>query len=216
MMCVACHKATNADMITRYQSTKHAAAKPADDATPLDIYRRSVGFTSADNKYWEVGVGCQDCHGSGVAHLKAAAADKPTTIVRPSKLDTPKKKLSLCGRCHGDYTVNGKPFAEGFKPGDDLFAMEGFKLNDVTTPAPFQQLNDFMGSKHAANDVTCINCHTSHEPFVEGTKQLRKAVPDLCLECHTTQHKCTVVNPPADATCVSCHMPGGRHTFKTK
>jgi predicted CXXCH cytochrome family protein len=135
--------------------------------------------------------------------------------VLPLALETPKQKLSLCGRCHGDYTVNDKPFAEGLEPGGDLFALPGFKLNEITTPGPFQQLNELESSKHGEHDVTCLSCHTSHETTA-AAPQLRKAVPDLCLECHTDAHKCTVAADKVTegATCATCHMPGGRHIFK--
>lgn len=217
-MCVACHKATNKDMVARYQATKHGTAVPAADMTPRDIYRRSVGFVSADNSYAEAGVGCQTCHGPGSAHMKGKTPDeKKAAILLPSALKTPQQKLSLCGRCHGEYTADGKPFAEGFKPGDDLFALPGFKLTEITTPGPMQQLNELEGSKHGANDVTCLTCHTSHETMA-AAPQLRKAVPDLCLDCHKDNHPCTVAADkiPAGANCATCHMPDGRHTFKVQ
>jgi predicted CXXCH cytochrome family protein len=212
-MCLACHKSTHKELVERYLTTKHAQATLTAEMKPVDIYRRSVGFKSADNSYFEAGVGCQTCHGPGSAHMKGRTPEeKRAAIVMPTELKTQAQKLSVCGRCHGDYTVDGKPFAEGLKPGEDLFALPTFKLNAVTTPGPFQQLNDFMGSKHATHDVTCLTCHTSHEAF-GGKPQLRKAVPDLCLDCHKDVHK----DMAADklAACATCHMPGGRHLFKT-
>ncbi len=215
-MCIACHKGRNPGLLEHYQSTKHSQAVPEADMAPVDIYRRSVGFHSADNSYYEKGVGCQSCHAPGGPHLKSRTDDeKKTTMRRVDSLEKPTQKLSVCGRCHGDYTVNGKPFAEDFKVGDDLFAIEGFKLNEITTPGPFQELDELESSEHGAHDVTCINCHTSHEDM-QGKPQLRQAVPDLCLQCHGEAHKCTV---PADQvkagdTCATCHMPHGRHVFK--
>ena len=214
-MCIACHKGRNPGLVDRYQGTKHAQVTPADGMAPVDIYRRSVGFHSADNSYYQAGVGCQDCHEPGGAHLKAHGDDeKRATMKRVDALEKPSQKLSVCGRCHGDYTVNGKPFAENFNIGDDLFAMDGFKLNPVTTPGPFQELNDLQSSKHGANNVTCITCHTSHED-IQAAPQLRKPVPDLCLQCHAKVHNGAgkPAGAPDTATCTTCHMPGGRHTF---
>lgn len=209
-MCVACHKATNKDLVERYQATKHATAKPADGALPAEIYRHVVGFNAADNTYSEAGVGCQACHGPGSDHTKAKAdEEKNAAIVRPQELKTAAQKTSLCGRCHGDYTVGGNPFSADFRAGDDLFAMEGFKLNEVTTPSTFTILNDFMGSKHSEKDVTCITCHAPHGA-AEGEHNLRKKMPDLCLDCHAEAHKGT---EQATQDCKTCHMPGGRHIF---
>jgi len=133
---------------------------------------------------------------------------------RIDELETPRQKLSVCGRCHGEYTVGDQPFAAEFKTGDDLFAREDFKLAEITTPGPFQQLNELESSKHGEHDVTCITCHTSHEE-TEAKPQLRQAMPELCLQCHGEEHPCTVAPEqiPEGATCATCHMPEGRHVF---
>ena len=217
-MCIACHKSKDGPTIERYQETKHAKAAPAEGMSPVDIYRRTTGFKSADNSYYEKGIGCQACHGPGSAHLKAKTdEEKKAALRRVDRLEKPTQKLSVCGRCHGQYTIGDKPFAEGFKIGDDLYAMEGFKLAEITEPGPFQQLNELAASKHGEKDVTCVTCHTSHEP-IAAAPQLRQKMPDLCLQCHGDAHKCTVKPEeiPAGATCATCatcHMPGGRHIF---
>lgn len=123
-MCLACHKGRNPGLADRYLATKHSQAVPGEDMTPLDIYRRSVGFKSADNSFYEKGVGCQSCHAPGGAHLKAKGdEEKKATMQRMDALEKPTQKLSVCGRCHGQYTIDGKPFAEGFKIGDDRSVM---------------------------------------------------------------------------------------------
>ena len=226
-MCIACHKGLNKELVERFQATKHYKVGQKDDngeppklaeMKPAEIYRRSVGFNPEDNSFVDPGVGCQSCHGAGSLHLKAKGdEEKRATMKRPDKLDTPHKKLSVCGRCHGQYTIGDKPFAADYKFGDDLFAIEGFKLTEVTQPGPFQQLNEFMASKHGEKDVTCVTCHTAHET-TEAKPQLRKPVPDLCLQCHAQEHKCTVAADKVKAgdTCATCHMAGGRHTFKAQ
>lgn len=215
MLCLACHKARDKESIERYQATKHAQVELTDDMKPVDVYRRTVGFKPADNTYYEKGIGCQACHGAGSAHTKSKPEDKKATMKRIDQLETPRQKLSVCGRCHGQYTIGDQPFAADFKTGDDLWKMEGFKLAEITEPGPFQQLNELEASKHGEHDVTCITCHTSHEPMA-GKPQLKQAMPDLCLKCHGEAHKCTVTADKVKAgdTCASCHMPGGRHLFK--
>jgi len=217
MLCAACHKALNKDMVARFLETKHAKAQPTKDMAPVDIYRRCVGFNAADNTYLEAGVGCQACHGPGQAHVGAKTENKKATISRADQLKTSNQKLSVCGRCHGTYTVKGQPFAADFKPGDDLFALEGLQLTDTTETGPFTRLNQFMKSKHKDNDVTCLTCHTSHEAMT-GEGQLRKPVPDLCLQCHAQAHQCKLPQDkwPAGSTCATCHMPDKRHDFAAK
>ena len=218
LLCVACHKALNKELVTRFTETKHAKAKPTpaegEEMRPVDVYRRSVGFVPADNSYSEPGVGCQSCHGLGSKHVGAKDEEKAAAIVSVAKLDTPRKKLSVCGRCHGEYTIEGQPFPAKFKPGMDLFEIEGFQLSEITQPGPFQQLNELQASKHMANDVTCVTCHTAHQES-PGEPQLRKPLPDLCLECHADPHAGTAgpAEIPEGMTCATCHMPDGRHVF---
>ena len=95
-MCIACHKGRNPGLVDRYQSTKHAQAVPNEGMAPVDIYRRSVGFKSADNSYYEKGVGCQSCHDPGAAHLKAKGdEEKKATMQRVDALEKPTQKLSV-------------------------------------------------------------------------------------------------------------------------
>lgn len=217
MLCIACHKGMNKALVERFQSTKHAQVAPTDDMAPVDVYRRSIGYNPADKTYYDKGVSCQACHGAGSAHTKAKAEDKKTTMVRIDELATPQQKLSVCGRCHGQYTLGEATFDANFKVGDNLFTKEGFKLTEIKQPGPFQQLNELESSKHGEHDVTCITCHTAHED-TEAKPQLRKPVPELCLQCHGTAHQCKVA--PAQIkdgdTCATCHMPGGRHVFQVK
>lgn len=211
--CVACHRSLNPCLPDRYCATKHAQAAPTADMKPVDVYRRSVGYNAADNGYCAAGVGCQDCHGAGSSHLRVGNAYKSSCIVLPSRLNQ-HQVLSLCGRCHGDYTVDGAPFAADFQPGDDLLAMKGFKLNSVTATGSYVVLNDFMASKHAASNVSCLACHTAHGQ-IGGKPELHKAVPELCLGCHKDPHKGSTKAPeiPAGVSCTDCHMPDGSHTF---
>ena len=216
-MCVACHTATHKELVTRFKETKHGKVQLPKDMTdmkPIDIYRRTIGLAADGKTFFEAGVGCQSCHGAGSAHLAAKTDQKKATMPRVDELKTPKQKLSVCGRCHGQYTYKELPYVVNFRPGVDLFALEGFKLAEITEPGPFQQLNELEHSKHGANDITCITCHTAHEEMT-GEHQLRKPVPELCLQCHTEKHPCTVAKDkiPQGATCATCHMPGGRHVF---
>jgi predicted CXXCH cytochrome family protein len=66
--------------------------------------------------------------------------------------------------------------------------------------------------------MAAINCTVCHDPHnAAGTKsQLRKPINDLCLGCHPAikDIKTHAPQAAADATCASCHMPEGQHTFK--
>lgn len=213
-LCLACHKALSKELVARFEETKHSKAEPKDEMSPADIARRSLGFNPQDGSYVAAGIGCQACHGPGAAHVSSKAEDKKATMIKLDELKTPNQKLSVCGRCHGQYTVGGQAFVGDFKPGDDLLALEGFQLAAAAAGGPFSKLNEFMASEHKDNDITCITCHTSHEE-TPADPLLRKKLPDLCLDCHETKNPCKVSPDeyPEGATCATCHMPDRKHTF---
>lgn len=71
------------------------------------------------------------------------------------------------------------------------------------------------GSRHAALDLGCDTCHTTHKTG-EGTSpeffyHLKKASPALCLECHDAKDeslKKAHRNQPFETVdCVTCHDP---------
>jgi predicted CXXCH cytochrome family protein len=71
------------------------------------------------------------------------------------------------------------------------------------------------GSRHAALDMGCDACHTTHktgaEPTLENRFHLTKAAPALCVECHDPKdaalNKAHQNQPFASANCVQCHDP---------
>ncbi|MHB9130087.1 MAG: cytochrome c3 family protein [Armatimonadota bacterium] len=216
--CKLCHKAQYA----AWDKTKHASFKTAcpweADKTkapaPEDVYRHVTGFNPATNTWAEKGVSCEACHGPGSAHMPAPKDQRKATIIMPDDLATPGQKASVCGRCHGQYTVDGKRYAAKFLPGMDLAKMEGIKFDEVQPGKPMQELNELMTSKHYAKGVVCTTCHVSHDPAATAPHQLKKPVTEQCMSCHKD---ITMANhapkAPADATCATCHMPKGAHTF---
>ena len=214
--CKMCHKPQN----TLWAETKHAknaetgCPVPADAGTPTAdmMYRYVTGYNSADGTYAEKGTACESCHGPGSAHFAAKADERKATIVSPENL-TPVQKISLCGSCHGQYTIGDKRYADGFRPGMDLFKIEGFTLDAVVPDKPLQQLNELKTSKHFDNDVVCLSCHVGHgENPLEH--QLRQPIVELCVGCHEDKTMAAhAPTAPAGDTCATCHMPNGAHTF---
>ena len=160
--------------------------------------------------YTEMGVGCEACHGPGSDHT---AGDK-TAIVNPKNLDASKRAM-VCGRCHSvGKDISGKyAFPVNFRPGDDLTKF--FVDAKPTAPGRNQQYSEWLTSKHASMNIGCTNCHDPHGVATTG-KQLKKPINDLCLGCHAGAVKDLATHAPgaaAGATCATCHMPEGQHTF---
>lgn len=71
------------------------------------------------------------------------------------------------------------------------------------------------GSRHAALDMGCETCHTTHKTGQRGRVEfdfyLTKAAPALCLDCHDPKdeslQKAHQKQPFASANCIQCHDP---------
>jgi len=71
------------------------------------------------------------------------------------------------------------------------------------------------GSRHAALDMGCDTCHTTHktgpDPTDENRFHLTKPAPALCLDCHDAKdadlQKAHNNQPFATANCLECHDP---------
>ncbi len=214
--CKMCHS----PVFQAWSATKHGALNKAlpwekDGKLPAAdvIYRHTTGYNPATNTWAEKGIACEACHGPGSEHMKATKATRKDTILNPSKLDTPGKQVSLCGRCHGQYTINGQKYAAQYFPGQDLLLVNDFKLDPVQPNKAMQQMNEMVISKHFAKGMTCLTCHQAHSA-TPAKHNLRKSGSALCQDCH--KEKTMAEHAPkaaADATCSTCHMPNGMHTF---
>ena len=71
------------------------------------------------------------------------------------------------------------------------------------------------GSRHAALDMGCSTCHTTHKTGEAGKREfdyhLTKSTPELCMDCHDVKDASLQKshnNQPFDkADCLSCHDP---------
>ena len=183
---------------------------PSADARTQCVGCHVVGYDPAKFTWAEECVTCEACHGPGSAH---AAGDK-TKIVNPKKLE-PQRAAMICGQCHSKGTDTSKayPFPVGFRPGGDL--TKSFIDANPTAPGRNQQYSELKQSKHYAKNVLCFTCHEPHGVGTTQPRQLRKPIIELCLGCHADKDmKTHAPSAPAGATCATCHMPGGVHTFK--
>lgn len=172
-------------------------------------------------------MGCLSCH--EIRIIKAH--DKKHEDVTRVKLikATP---LSLCLTCHDG--MNGKPGSSKphapvtkncllchdphNSPNKDqlLKPTSGDKDGNLCLKCHTQGLNvPKKGSRHAALDMGCDTCHTTHKigpPDKRDNKfHLTKDAPALCLDCHDPKDeglkKAHHGQPFAQADCLSCHDP---------
>ena len=193
---------------------KAKAWKPrqaADGATQC-VGCHVTNYEPVKKTYTQMGVGCESCHGPGGDHTSTMNKAK---IVNPKNLDMANRNM-VCGQCHSaGKDISGKyAFPVGFRPSDDLTKF--FVDAKPTAPGMNQEYSEFITSKHASNGLGCTTCHNPHGATA-NPHMLVKPINDLCLGCHAAKIKDMKTHAPnaaADATCATCHMENGVHTFK--
>jgi len=133
-------------------------------------------------------------------HADKTAADIKGTVHPPA--------VRNCLACHDPHSTDNKnqllkPASGGEK--------ENLCLDCHKTGTNVPE----KGSRHAALDMGCDTCHTTHktgaEPTQENRFHLTKSAPALCLDCHDAKdadlQKAHQGQPFATAQCTECHDP---------
>ena len=117
----------------------------------------------------EDGIGCEECHGPGAAHLKDPVKE---TI----KID---RTADACGKCHQRGGMGPDPLAKG-----------GFIKHH-------EQINELKAGVH--KDMTCLDCHNPHKRAILAEAKCAECHEDVaksyaknrhglqgtkCIECH--------------------------------
>jgi predicted CXXCH cytochrome family protein len=114
-----------------------------------------------------------------------------------------------CLKCHDPHTsenkFNLKLAAEGQGPKENLC----LTCHRIGMDVPKD------GSRHAALDMGCSTCHTTHKTGEKGNREfdyhLTKATPQLCFDCHDPKdaglQKAHNNQPFDKADCLTCHDP---------
>jgi predicted CXXCH cytochrome family protein len=167
-----------------------------------------------------IAMGCTSCHEirtvKDVTHVKLITAtpyalcftchaDKNAADIK-GKVHPP--AVRDCLKCHDPHTSDNKNQLLKPESGDqkENLCLSCHKIG-VNVPE--------KGSRHAALDMGCDTCHTTHKTGEVGKAEfdfhLTKAPPALCLDCHDPKsadlQKAHQNQPFEKANCVSCHDP---------
>jgi predicted CXXCH cytochrome family protein len=167
-----------------------------------------------------IAMGCLSCHeirvNKDITHVRLITA-VPYKLCLTCHADKDASKIQGhvhqpavrdCLQCHDPHTSDNK--------NQLLKATSGEKKDNLCLTCHMQGTNvPEKGSRHAALDMGCDTCHTTHKTGPEQTMQnqfhLAKASPALCLDCHDAKdaslQKAHHDQPFATANCVSCHDP---------
>lgn len=172
----------------------------------------------------ELAIGCENCHGPGLAHVLATQMGQDTyqghdaSIVNPASL-TPALANNICISCHqtGDVRVlNPGQDYRSFRPGTALDDTMSILMVPPKRESPPQQ--DLLEHYYSMTLSKCyrascerLSCISCHDPHVEpGRAEAPEYFRTKCMACHS-QKPCTLSlqvrehQQPAD-DCAGCHM----------
>jgi predicted CXXCH cytochrome family protein len=187
----------------------------------------STGSDAYTQKWVELNISCESCHGPGKAH-----ADKPKleNIVNPARLSV-ERSMDICLSCHQAGKPPGTDYAwaVGYEAGMDLSKFwQGFEPEAGKKTAEFWengtahknrvQGNTFLQSVMYHSGLQCTNCHESHGSMHTSMTVKDAASNALCLTCHgpgkqvgpSYKNLSEHTHHPALSTgsrCIECHMP---------
>jgi predicted CXXCH cytochrome family protein len=137
----------------------------------------------------ETGVGCENCHGPGQAHLAAAGAhSRDLRIFNPGKLPVA-ERMRPCTQCHAGSSVVEDPMPDDVLISDQVTALKSSEC-----------------WRQSGGEITCTNCHDPHRDAPAPVLVAR--AEKTCLRCHSAAvAKRAALCPVNRVTgCVGCHM----------
>ena len=183
--------------------------EPAGGSVPIPAADPRSGATYIGEK------ACIECHGQENSHFKETLHSKVFRL-------NPKNDVErqVCEACHGPGSLHAKN-------AEDRNLIIGF-TREWGTPVETQTAQcltchsggnrmHWPGSIHAANKLSCSDCHNPMDKL-SGQGLLKKAsISDVCETCHRQQRsefmkRSHMPLPEGKMTCVDCHNPHGSVT----
>lgn len=142
------------------------------------------------------GIGCENCHGPGSAHIEAIQSGKADLAIEGFKNKGATYINEACGKCHRSPDEIGTS-------GLEITMTQRFQPYGLMQSPCFKKSGDVL---------SCLTCHDPHSNASRDPKSYEPA----CLKCHggvapkpgdtTAVHSKTCpVNPKTK--CIGCHMP---------
>jgi predicted CXXCH cytochrome family protein len=189
----------------------------ADSSTCLACHEDK---TKGKSVHSAIAMGCTSCHeirvNKDITRVKLiTTTPQSLCITCHAEKDAAKLKGTVhppavrdCIKCHDPHVSENKN--QLLKP------TTGDKGANLCLDCHNQGVNvPEKGSRHAALDMGCDTCHTTHKVGEKGKQEfdyhLTKAVPALCIDCHDVKDEALIKvhqgQPFGTATCTQCHDP---------
>jgi len=181
-----------------------------------------TGYNPYEERFIEIGVGCENCHGPGGEHVQTKSA---ADIVNPAELDW-RPRHSICASCHtnGHDRTGEFRFPVEYAPGEDLGKYyKGLIPHVGQGPDTFKgdgSLDDrlssyayWVSSFLQPSRLTCKLCKSLHITLTEAADEkyvdVDLTLAQYCLSCHQEIHDDPdhYLKTPEDVSCHSCHEP---------
>ena len=189
-----------------------AAGSAPPTITPVPAHQKAVephalpaaGYVGADTC-----VTCHDSEGKSLSHTEHARAANPRT---------PMAALG-CESCHGP----GKAHVDADGDITKIRVFPKMAPRDVTQVC--MSCHDkgehafFQGSMHDSRNLSCITCHSVHDPKSEHAQLKKTTQIELCATCHRPQvlklqRNAHMPLREGKMECTSCHTPHGSTNLK--
>ena len=145
-----------------------------------------------------LGVSCERCHGSGIAHVEAqSGGGDPGPIFHPGRL-SPAEQVAFCGQCHRQPT--------DFEP-REILARDPLLARHAGASL---MMSACFRESPPASTITCTECHDPHRAEPARPERTRA----VCARCHEdapSLHRLTAVAAGGD--CAGCHLPTQSEAF---
>ncbi len=145
-----------------------------------------------------LGVSCERCHGSGLAHVEAQSdGGDPGPVFHPGRL-SPADQVAFCGQCHRQPT--------DFEP-REILARDPLLARHAGASL---MMSACFRESPPASTITCTECHDPHRAEPARPERTRA----VCARCHEdapSLHRLTAVAAGGD--CAGCHLPTQSEAF---
>jgi len=145
-----------------------------------------------------LGVSCERCHGSGIAHVEAQSGGGDPGPIFNSGLLPAADQVAFCGQCHRQPT--------DFEP-REILARDPLLARHAGASL---MMSACFRESPADTTITCTDCHDPHRPEPAGPERTRA----VCSRCHADAAALHLQTPvTSESDCAGCHLPSQSEAF---